>query len=134
MNQLRNRRHNSSRRRTLETLEKRYVLDSTVVFNELMYHPEDGVSESLEWVELYNQLAVDMDISEWTLSGGIEYEFPNQTIVPGRGYVVVAAAPPALEAASGFDDALGPFTGRMDNSGDSIKLYNRDGRLMNSVN
>ena len=85
MNQLRNRRHNSSRRRTLETLEKRYVLDSTVVFNELMYHPEDGVSESLEWVELYNQLAVDMDISEWTLSGGIEYEFPNQTIVPGRG-------------------------------------------------
>jgi hypothetical protein len=33
--------------RHFETLEARYVLDSTVVFNELMYNPNETASESL---------------------------------------------------------------------------------------
>jgi hypothetical protein len=49
--------------------------DAVVVFNEIMYHP--ATSEPfMEWVELRNQLAVDVDISEWSLAGGIQYTFP----------------------------------------------------------
>ena len=40
--------------------------DSTVVFNEVHYHPADRES-SLEWIELYNQMAVTMDLSGWRL-------------------------------------------------------------------
>ena len=36
--------------------------DSVVVFNEVMYHPLEREAE-LEWVELHNQMAVDVDIS-----------------------------------------------------------------------
>lgn len=38
------------------------VLDSTVVLSELMYHPT-GDNSVLEWVELHNQMSVDMDLS-----------------------------------------------------------------------
>ena len=63
------------RRRLLtELLEPRLVLDSTVVINEVMYHPVTN-EEGLEWIELYNQLSVDIDISRWRLEGGIDYEF-----------------------------------------------------------
>ena len=89
-------------------LEPRLVLDSTVVFNEVMYNPA-GPEESLEWVELYNQTAIDMDISGWSIRGGIDYDFVEGTIVPGRGYLVVAADPAQLSGATGFTEALGPF-------------------------
>ena len=49
---------------TFEILERRLVLDSTVVFNEIMYHPQEE-EDPLEWIELYNQMANDMDISGW---------------------------------------------------------------------
>jgi len=55
-----------SRARTLaEALEQRLMFDSTVVFNEIMYNPAGtgAASDSQEWVELYNQMGVDVDLS-----------------------------------------------------------------------
>ena len=121
-------------RAVFEALEPRRLLDSTVVFNEIMYNPPGDTDETLEWLELHNQLAVDMDISEWAVEGGIEYKFPDQTVVPGRGYLVVAISPAALEAATGFADALGPFdSGRLSNGGEELRLVNNDGRLMDEI-
>ena len=106
--------------------------DSTVVFNEIMYHPASREAE-LEWVELHNQMAVDMDLSGWTLSGGVAYRFPEGTVVDGGGFVVVAISPTALEAASGFAGALGPLEGRLDNSGERLELRDNNHRLMDRV-
>lgn len=116
-----------------ETLEARRVLDSTVVFNEIMYNPAEEDS-SMEFIELQNQLVVDMDISEWRLTGGVDFEFPDGTIVPGRGQIVVAIDPESLEQATGLTDVLGPWEGRLANGGELLQLYNNDGRLMNAVN
>ena len=116
----------------LESLESRRVLDSTVVFNEVMYHPAD-VGEQLEWVELYNQMAVDMDLSNWSLEGGIQFTFAEGTILGGGDYLVIARDPAALAASGQFTGALGPFTGRLANGGDTIELRDRNDRLMNEV-
>ena len=43
------------------------LADSVVVFNEVHYHPVEREAE-LEWVELHNQMAVDVDLSGWYLS------------------------------------------------------------------
>ena len=56
------------------------LADSTVVFNEIMYHPASNES-SLEWLELHNQMAVDMDLSAWSLEGGVQFAFPEGTIL-----------------------------------------------------
>ncbi|MCX7427729.1 MAG: lamin tail domain-containing protein [Planctomycetia bacterium] len=115
-----------------ELLESRRMLDSGVVFNEIMYHPT-GDGASLEWVELHNQLAIDVDVSDWSIRGGIDYVFPEGTFVPGGGYLVVAASPDDLAAAGGPADVLGPFAGRLANEGERLELVNNSDRLMNVV-
>jgi hypothetical protein len=110
----------------------RAFADSTVVFNEIMYHPP-GNEAQLEWIELYNQMAVDMDISRWSLGGGVRFDFPEGTIVRGGGLLVIAASPQALKASTGFGAALGPLEGRLDNSGERLDLLNNNGRVMDSI-
>ncbi|MEZ6101530.1 MAG: lamin tail domain-containing protein [Pirellulaceae bacterium] len=124
----------SRRKLGLEILEQRRVLDSTVVFNELMYEPRetDGTGTG-EWVELYNQMSVDMDLSAWSLDGGIAYTFPEGTIVPGGGFVVIAAEPGDFRIATGIADVHGPFVGNLANGGERLELRDRTGRLMNTV-
>ena len=109
------------------------MLDSTVVFNEIMYNPAGEADESLEWVELFNQMSVDMDLSAWSLAGGVDFDFAEGTIIPGRGFLVVAADPAALAASSGYGEALGPFIGRLSNAGEEVRLEDNNQRRMNVV-
>ncbi len=106
-----------------ECLEPRYALDSTVVFNELMYNAL-GDDAGQEWIELHNQMSVDVDVSGWRLDGGVQYDFPEGTVVPGRGYLVVAADPAALKNATKLETVLGPWTGSLANGGERVSLYN----------
>ena len=91
----------------IELLEDRRYLDSTTVINEIMYHPADSTGP--EWIELYNQMAVDMDLSNWSLSNAVSFRFPEQTILPGGGYLLVTADPEMFQQATGVEGALGPW-------------------------
>lgn len=115
-----------------ERLETRCVLDSTVVFNELMYNPADD-DGATEFIELRNQMSVDMDLSGWRLSGGVRYEFPQGTILSGKSLLVVGVDPAALEEYAGIDNVFGPWDGRLSNGGEQIELLNNNGRTMNVV-
>ena len=106
------------------------VLDSTVVFSELMYNPPND--QDLEWIELHNEMAVDMDISQWQIDG-VDYTFPAGTVMPAGGYLVVAKSPSAFTAATGLANPLGPFAGRMDNRGETLRLINNSQRTMDEV-
>ena len=113
--------------RSPESLEPRLVLDSTVVVNEIMYHPADDAAP--EWIELFNQMAVDMDLSGWSLGDGVEFDFPQGTVISGGEYLVVASDPGAM----GFG-TLGPFTsGRLSNGGERVALLDNNDRVMNEV-
>lgn len=106
--------------------------DSVVVFNEIMYHPATNEA-ALEWVELHNQMAVDVDISGWRIRSGISYDFPPDTILPGGGYAVIARDPSAVAAAHGITGVFGPFDGRLSNGGETLRLRNHDGRTMDEL-
>ncbi len=107
------------------------MLDSTVVFNEVMYNTATG-DESLEWIELHNQMSVDMNLSGWTLGDAVDFTFPTGTILGGGEYLVIAASPTALQA-QGYEGAIGPYGRQLSNSGDRIELRNHTGRLMDVV-
>ena len=100
-----------------------FGLDSVVVFNEIMYHPA-GDEAVGEWIELHNQLVVDVDISGWSLSGGVDYTFPDGTVIASEGYLVVAVSPDYLTTSAGLEEVYGPFAGRLGNSGEMIRLRN----------
>ncbi len=106
--------------------------DATLVFNEIMYHPATN-EPAMEWVELYNQMAVDLDVSGWRLIGDIGYTFPAGSRVRGRGFIVVAINPAALAAATGLTNVVGPFTNRLSNSGGTLRLRNNNDRVLNEV-
>ena len=109
--------------------------DTSVVFNEIMYHP--STNEALfEWIELRNQMAVDVDLSGWSISGGSRYAFPSNTVVRGGGFVLVAAAPSTLSDQIGVGVALfGPFIGtnRLSNNGETLRLRNNHGRVVDEI-
>lgn len=107
--------------------------DCVVVFNEVMYHPAQTNEASFEWIELRNQLAVNVDISGWSIQNGVEYTFPEGSVIPGRGYLVVAGSPAELSAHAGIDNVLGPFSGRLSNGGEKLELINNNGRLMDEL-
>lgn len=107
------------------------MLDSTVVFNELMYHPANDAGP--EWIELYNQMSMDMDLSSWHLANGIDYTFPEGTILGGGEYLVVASDPVAVAASTGLTKVLGPFSGRLSNNGETIELRDVNQRVMDEL-
>lgn len=104
--------------------------DSVVVFNEVMYHPATNEPE-LEWIELHNQNSVNVDLGGWRLGGGVDYTFPFGTVIKGGGYLVVSVSPSALTSA-GATNVMGPFTGRLSNGGEELRLRDLNDRLMDS--
>lgn len=97
-----------------------------------MYHPSDDGSR-VEWIELHNQMSVDVDLSAWTIGGGVAYRFPPGAVIRGGAVVVIAADPAALHAATGLDSVLGPFTGSLANEGERLVLSNLNGRVMDDL-
>ena len=101
--------------------------DAVVTFNEIHYNPPSG--QDAEWIELHNQMAVNVDLSGWPIDNGVGFTFPSGTVIAGGGFLVVAKNP----ALSGVAGALGPYTGNLSNSGESVELISRSGRVMDRV-
>lgn len=114
-----------------ERLEPRHVLDSVVVFNELMYHPADQDTRG-EWIELRNLLSVDVDMSGWSLQGGVNFRFQDGAKIPADGFLLVAAQPAAW-AGSPISNIQGPLVGSLNNAGEEVRLYNNSQRVMDTI-
>ena len=108
--------------------------DTSVVFNEIMYHPATNEA-AFEWVELRNQMAVDVDLSGWSMHGVAGYTFASNTIIRGGAFVLVALSPSTMITATGSTNGVfGPFTGRLANNGGTLRLHNNSGRVVDEVN
>jgi len=103
----------------------------SVVINEIHYNP-DVKTELVEFVELFNAATNAADLSGWYFSDGISFTFPAGTLLPAGGYLVVAQDPAALRAKFGVS-ALGPWTGQLDNDGETITLHDAAGRVVDQV-
>jgi len=103
-----------------------------VVINEIMYNPAGG-EESLEYVELYNEDVVPFDIGGWRLADGIEFTFPEGTVMAPQSYLVVCKDAAAMRSAYGVINAVGPFVGKLSNAGERIALANSYGAVVREV-
>jgi len=112
-----------------------------LIVSEIMYSPNLAAPEStnLEFVELRNvsgqMLALYQSAASsnsWRIRGGIEFDFPTNAVVPAGAEVLVVGFDPAngaflndFKTRYNIDNSVqifGPWTGRLDNAGDSIKL------------
>ncbi|MFN0126990.1 MAG: lamin tail domain-containing protein, partial [Verrucomicrobiales bacterium] len=97
--------------------------DSVVSFNEIQYNPT-GPSEEGEWVELFNQMGIKVDVSGWRIDG-IGFTFPAGTILSPGTYAVVAKSPVGSQ--------FGPYPGSIANSGERLRLINQSDRMMDEI-
>ena len=103
-----------------------------VVINELMYHPSRAQGD-YEYIELYNDTTIPVDLGGWHFSAGLKYTFPQNAWIPAHGYLVVASSPTVVLAHNGAALVVGPYTGKLDNAGEKVELSNPCGGVMDSV-
>ncbi len=104
-----------------------------LVISEIMYRPATRLdARDLEFVEIYNSNPFYHDISGHRLSGDIDYTFPQGTIIPAAGFVVVAANPADVEAVYGLSDVFGPYTNRLAASG-TVRLRDEQDTILLEV-
>jgi len=108
-----------------------------LVISEIMYHPApraDG--RNLEFIEVYNSERTPANISGFRLSGDADFAFPTNTIIPGLGFLVVAAVPADMQQVYGLSGVSGGFgnsTNSLPNGGGTIRLRNQWGAVLLEV-
>lgn len=114
-----------------------------VVINELMYHPPPGApgTDALhEYIELHNLTGGPVPLfdpehptNRWLVTNGVDFVFPQGMTLPARGYLLVVGFDPVNSPAelaafrlhyglSSETPIIGPFNGRLSNSGESLEL------------
>ncbi|MBN1672451.1 MAG: chitobiase/beta-hexosaminidase C-terminal domain-containing protein [Kiritimatiellae bacterium] len=105
-----------------------------VVINEILYHPGAGADEFIELynasdssVKLYDS---DWPTNTWVLDGAVGFAFPGGAQLGAGEYLLVvatnAAGFRAKYAIPAAVQIFGPYTGVLDNGGDSVKLWRPD--------
>ena len=103
-----------------------------LVISEIHYNPplED---QTLEFIELTNNTDAPDDLSGWAFVRGIQFVFPEGTIVLPQARIVVCADVATLRERYDIDNAVGNFTGRLDASGERLTLIDHAGIIRQSV-
>jgi hypothetical protein len=115
-----------------------------VVISEIMYHPPPAAglasNDRDEFLELHGinsaatpLFASDAPTNTWRLRGGVDFDFPPNITLPADGILLLVGFDPALDplALAAFRNRyqlsadvpiFGPWSGRLDNSGENIRL------------
>lgn len=101
-----------------------------LVVTEIMYNPPESFTDSLEFIEIYNN-GSDLELENFTCTGG-DYVFPDVTLAAGEFYVL-AGDSASFNAAYGFYPN-GLFTNALSNSGEDIVIKTAAGAVVDSVN
>ena len=110
-----------------------------VVFSEVMYHPAGTLPE---FIEVWNITWTPLDMAQWQFTNGVGYVFPDFAagspqahILLGQERIVVSSANEAATRAAypGIPAGVrifGPWTGSLDNAGETIALSDKNGVVL----
>ena len=107
------------------------LANGSVVVTEIHYKPADKTSPE-EFVEIHNRKPVAVNLFGWRFTEGIDFTFPEGTVLEPGGYMVVAENPARLKAVFSVG-ALGPYSGRLANDGERLVLRDRQGAVADAV-
>ncbi len=106
-----------------------------VFMNEIMYQPA-GIPEptELEFIELVNSGSTAVDVSGWRFDKGVDFTFPDGTIMPPGTFLVVASDVAAFAAGNpSVSPVIGGWMGNLGNGGEQVRLIDAGGQTVDSV-
>lgn len=107
-----------------------------VVFSEVFYDtPGDETEE--EWIELFNNSPMEVDISGWTITDnngdGSTYTIPSGKTIAAYSYYTIAADSTGFNTLYGYNPDLSGSIPLLNNTGDTLILKNSDGTEKDAV-
>jgi len=109
---------------------------SNLRVTELHYHPADLVrsadtvdGKDLEFIELKNAGNGAMNISGITLDTAVYYRIPDGTMLPPKGFWVVASKPEEFYSYYGMSPS-GNFSGNLSNAGEYLLITDKSGNMI----
>jgi hypothetical protein len=109
-----------------------------VIISEFMYQPASGNS-TLEFVEIFNPGPAPENLTNWKLTGDIDFTFPTDTLLPAGQTLAVLPFNPSLPGNAATLTAfrthygigtnvtlLGAYLGALPDAGDTLRLQRPD--------
>jgi hypothetical protein len=108
-----------------------------LVISEVQYNSEETIDlDELEFVEIFNPSSVVVNLANWRIRGGIDFEFPETAELAPQGVLVIVPFDVTdleklgvFHARYGIDatvEIVGGYTGVLDNGGETIRLERPD--------
>jgi len=113
------------------------MAQAQLVISEIMYNPPESGTDSLEYIEIYNNSGAPIDLNGYYITFGgntVRDSFNGSFILPAGGLVVTAVNDTAVRNQFGL--AFVPRQWRssgLSNTGTNIKLYNAAAVVVDSV-
>lgn len=111
-----------------------YLVHGAIIPSEVMFHPRQN--SDLEYFELHNNASGTVDISDWTLFGGINFTLPAGASISSNGYAIVTAnkakflrAYPTVSSSIVYGD----FVGHLSDTSDTVTLRDASVNLVFSI-
>lgn len=102
-----------------------------LVITEIMYNPPESGNDSLEFIEIYNNDTITVDMENYYFADGVEFIFPVVSLNPGD-YVLIAVD--SLSMLNTFGVNVYQWTsGSLNNNGELIMLNNNYDFFIDSV-
>ena len=102
-----------------------------LLITEIYYNPPESGSDSLEFIEIYNNDTVTINLKDYMISSAIDYTFGNISIKEGD-YIVIAKD--SVSILNTFGVNVNEWTsGVLNNTSEIIKLMTPDNELIDSV-
>lgn len=104
---------------------------SGIVITEIMYHPPEGENDNIEFIEIFNNYGLPVNLENFWFSEGVEYVFSDTLLSPGN-YIVITQNAEDFESIFGYT----PYqwtSGFLDNAGEEIILRDTLDALVDSV-
>ncbi|MEO0468067.1 MAG: lamin tail domain-containing protein [Bacteroidota bacterium] len=108
---------------------------SGLVINEIHYHPADSLGkdgDAYEFVELINDAADSVNLTNVSFSNGIRYSFPAGSVLPPDSMLVLAVNGADFENLYGFAP-FDEYGGSLANGGEKIVLLDPSGNELDEV-
>ncbi len=105
-----------------------------IIFSEIMWKPAPrNDTNNCEFIELYNSNPWFHDISYYRIvCADMQYQLPAGTVIPGGGFLVVAASPGSIQNVYGITNVLGPYSGSLKHA-ETLQLIDEHGSILLTV-